>query len=271
MFSLPTSDLRQVEIYRLCDSQLAFEEQAELLVSMAPDRLTPYRDTGQFLHQDRPGVDQSCRYGLRFVSRRGGRSPFSNLVQSQPIYPAQPPTQLTSQVQQDRISVRWKPPTENIDGSRPPRVEGYLVNSDHFVFRPEHVDLEFQFEEVQSYQVQTVSRRGEALVLSDFSETLTLVPKDTFPPSVPQGLTILSVQGKVQLAWDANDDKDLRGYFVFRGTDPNHFEKSSLLITINTYLDESATAGRTFYYRVSATDRAGNESPQSETVNITVR
>ena len=271
MFSLPTSQVREVEIYRLCDSQLAFEEQAELLVGMAPDRLTPYRDTGQFLHQDRLEVNQSCRYGIRFVSRRGGRSPFSNLVQSQPIYPAQPPTQLTSQVQQDQISVRWKPPTENIDGSRPAHVEGYLVNSEHFVSRPEHVDLEFQFEEVQSYQMQTVSRRGEALVLSDFSETLTLVPKDTFPPSVPQGLTILSVQGRVQLAWDANDDKDLRGYFVYRGTDQNHLEKSSLLITINTYLDESTTAGRTFYYRVSATDRAGNESPQSETASVAVR
>ena len=87
MFSLPNSDVREVEIYRLCESQLTFEEQAELLVGIAPDRLAPYRDTGQFLHLDRPKVHQSCRYGLRFVSRRGGRSPFSNLVQSQPIYP----------------------------------------------------------------------------------------------------------------------------------------------------------------------------------------
>ena len=113
----------------------------------------------------------------------------------------------------------------------------------------------------------------------DTTNDLTAQQEDTFPPSGPKNLTTLIVEGKVQLAWDNNNEKDLKGYFVYRGTEPSHLEKSSPLITINTHMvwdsfntpNKATTAGQTFYYRVTAVDHTGNESPQSETVNITVR
>jgi fibronectin type 3 domain-containing protein len=117
------------------------------------------------------------------------------------------------------------------------------------------------------------------ITFPDTTNDLTAQQEDTFPPSVPKNLTTLIVKGKVQLAWDNNNEKDLKGYFVYRGTEPSHLEKSSPLITINTHMvwdsfntpNKATTAGQTVYYRVTAADHTGNESPQSEMVNITVR
>ena len=279
IFSVPKNEFQQIEIYRLCDPKLDFEDHANLVENVTYKDLIPYQNADQFLYQGLLIADQACRYGLRLLDWQGNRSSFSKPVQFQPIYPAEPPIQLVYQVNQDRIIIRWNPPAKNIDGSRPAHIEGYLVNSQHTVSTPEYIDLEFQFGEMQSYRVQTISRSRKPLALSKFSTILTLIPKDTFPPSVPKNPTILIVEGEVQLAWDNNNEKDLKGYFVYRGTEPNRLEKSSPLITINTHmvwdsfspLDKATTAGQTFYYRVAAVDQTGNESPQSETVNITVR
>jgi len=279
IFSVPKNDFQQVEIYRICDPKLDFEDHANLVENVTYKNLIPYQNTDQFIYQSLLIADQACRYGLRLLDRQENRSSFSKLVQFQPIYPAEPPAQLSYQVKQDRIVIRWNPPTKNTDGSRPAQIEGYLVNSQHTVSTPEYVDIEFKFGEIQSYRVQTISRSKNPLALSKFSKILTLIPRDTFPPLVPKNPSILIVEGEVQLTWDNNNEKDLKGYFVYRGTEPNLLEKSSPLITINTHmvwdsfstLDKATTTGQTFYYRVTSVDQTENESPQSETVNITVR
>ncbi|MFQ5928190.1 MAG: fibronectin type III domain-containing protein [Acidobacteriota bacterium] len=270
VFSLPPEEIRWVEVYRQCGTILTPSEKAEPLARIERNKLLVYREQEKFLFEDRPGLSQTCSYTLRFVNRQGRRSPFSNIVQAARLPPAQPPSNLRREVQQDRIIVRWDPPTENIDGSRPVHLVGYLVNSKHFVSNPEYTDLEFQFGEVQSYQVQSVTHRADPLIFSEFSDTLKVVPRDEFPPSVPQNITALDLEGKVRILWDTNKEADLRGYFVYRGTDPNQLEKSSQLVRINIYQDESVTSGKTYYYQVSAVDKAGNESPKSETVSISI-
>ncbi|MDA2933807.1 hypothetical protein MYX82_05635 [Acidobacteria bacterium AH-259-D05] len=268
VFSLPSHEIRWVEIYRQCGSNPSPPEQS--LVRLEPEELSHYNQGNKFFFEDHPGLSQPCSYWLRFVNRQGLRSPFSNLAQTLPIPPARPPTNLRYQVHQTQIVVKWDAPVANIDGSQPPRLAGYLVNSKHLVRQPEYTETEFQFGQEHSYQVQSVSREADPLILSGYSDTLKFVPRDEFPPGIPQNITILSLEGKVQIFWDANKESDLKGYFVYSGTDPNRLRKSSSSITINRYVDESVTTGKAYYYQLSAMDRAGNESPKSDIVTITV-
>ena len=270
VFSLPPQEIEWVEIYRRCGEDLSFTEQAEALARVEGNKLSRHLEEGKFFFEDHPGWSQTCRYGLRFGNRQGRRSPFSNFVETVSIPSAQPPTNLRYQLHQDRLVFRWDPPTENIDGSRPPHLVGYLVNSQHLVSEPEYSDFDFQFGEMQTYRVQSVSRGADPLILSQFSDTLRTVPRDAFPPETPQNITAFFLEGEVQVLWNANRETDLDGYFIYSGPDPNRLEKSSASITINKYVDDSVEPGKTYYYQLSAVDRTGNESPKSETISITL-
>ena len=269
MFSLPAGEIEKVEIYRRADAPIRAGGEAELIRRIPSQDLLRDEDSGRFVFQDRPaGRDRTWYYALRFVNEQGRRSDFSRAVHTRLPVAALPPVELTDEVHEDRIVVRWRAPEANIDGSRPAHVVGYLVDSRDFVSKTEYVHREFQFGEPQTYRVQTVTRRADPLILSEFSDTLTVVPRDVFPPTVPQNLTALFWEGKIRVLWDANKEVDLQGYFLYKGRCPDRLEKSSSLVMINSYTDESAAPEVTWYFQATAVDKSGNESARSKTVQV---
>ncbi len=271
VFSLPPGEIERVEIYRQCGSNPSLTEEAETTARLQRNQLSPYHEENEFVFEDNPGLDQTCIYGLRFANNQNRRSPFSNFVRTTPLPSARPPTALRYQVQQDQIAVTWDPPTENVDGSQPPQIVGYLVNSKHPVSTTEYSDLEFRFGEVQSYHVQTMSRDADPLILSPFSNTLSIIPGDEFPPATPQNVSAFVLEGRALIFWDENPEDDLEGYFLYSGTDVNHLKRSSSSISINRYVDESVVPSQTYYYQLSAVDQVGNESSKSEPLSVTVQ
>ena len=271
VFSLPPGEIERVEIYRQCGINPSLTEEAEVTARLQRDQLSPYHEGNEFVFEDSPGLDQTCIYGLRFANNQNRLSPFSNFVQTTPVPSARPPTALRYQVQQDQIVVNWDPPTENVDGSQPPQIIGYLVNSKHRVSTAEYSDLEFRFGEVQSYRVQTISQDADPLILSPFSHTLRVSPRDEFPPATPQNVSAFVLEGEVQVFWDENKEADLEGYFLYSGTDVNLLKRSSSSITITRYVDESVVPGQSYYYQLTAVDQVGNESSKSEPVSVTVQ
>lgn len=95
---------------------------------------------------------------------------------------------------------------------------------------------------------------------------------DTTPPEPPSGLSATSQDGAVLLEWNAVQAEDLAGYNVYRSTssgvntsgDPLESEVSSA-----EYVDETAENGTTYYYGVTAIDKAENESGSSGEVEKT--
>ena len=270
-FSLPAEEIEEVEIYRQTDTPIRADSGAKPAVRIGVQDLLRDEEAGRFLFRDRPGSgDQTWYYSLRLVNESGRRSDLSKSVHTAPRVAALPPVELTGEVREDRVIVRWRAPEANIDGSRPPNVVGYRVNSDSFVSENEYMDRDFHFGEPQVYTVQTVTRRADPLILSKFSDTLTVVPRDVFPPRTPQNLTTLFWKGKIRILWDANKEADLQGYLVYRGRSRDGLEKSSSLVMINNYTDKDAAPGVTWYYSVTALDESGNESAQSKTVEVSV-
>lgn len=139
-------------------------------------------------------------------------------------------------------------------------------------------DASFEFGKSYVYTVRTVAEPEGASIESSDSSPAIVTPHDTFPPAVPQGL-VAAVLAKgpanapeVDLSWSINTEPDLAGYKLYRserqGT-PGEVVTPDLLLS-PAYRDTSVQPGRHYWYKVTAVDRAGNESGHSVEVEAEV-
>ena len=96
---------------------------------------------------------------------------------------------------------------------------------------------------------------------------------DDTPPAVPVGLTgKIDSAGIVRLEWNANTEKDLGGYHVFRGVQKGEemMRLTPEMITKNTFEDKVAleNLNSKVYYYVVSLDKRKNQSQPSEIIEI---
>jgi fibronectin type 3 domain-containing protein len=92
------------------------------------------------------------------------------------------------------------------------------------------------------------------------------MPTDRTPPAPPSGITVVPGVGRVFLTWSENKERDLAGYHVYRSTKSGG-EAERLTekpISRSTFSDESVQQGMTYFYKITAVDRTGNESAPSK-------
>jgi len=91
-------------------------------------------------------------------------------------------------------------------------------------------------------------------------DALGAITLDTIPPETPKNATATGRDNSVALAWDENKENDLSGYVIYRSETPlSGFQKIEQ--TEFTHFGDNNTVNlETYYYRISAVDRAGNES-----------
>jgi len=93
----------------------------------------------------------------------------------------------------------------------------------------------------------------------------TPAPPDEEDPTAPTGLEATATTARVDLTWTASTDNvDVTHYQVFR--DGNSVGTPSTA----SFSDTGVTAGATYSYTVQAFDAAGNSSPPSEALVVTV-
>ena len=110
------------------------------------------------------------------------------------------------------------------------------------------------------YRVMAVDKAGNE---SNFAleSAYRLVP-DTTAPATPRGLTATASVGGIALDWADNSEPDLAGYNVSRRVvgETGFTKLNGALLRDSKYDDTKAPVGKTSYYRVTAVDKAGNES-----------
>ena len=243
-----------------------------------------YTDPLQFA-----GQAARLRYAIRFVNASGQKAGFSNFFLLEPAARvAGAPTSLSATVTQDAIELDWDAPTANVDGSTPVSLLGYNIyrsGSDKVpgkllnttpVSDTNFDDAFFEFDKPQFYFVRAVSvGTGGEPVESRESNIIQLVPKDSFPPSPPAAITLAATPTTISIFFATNPEKDVVGYRLYRSLDQN-LEKAKwdLLtrdpLTANTFLDQRVESGKTYYYYLTAIDKAGNVSEPSDVVSETV-
>ena len=111
----------------------------------------------------------------------------------------------------------------------------------------------------------TANQNGNAWVMHMVAFRADPGTPDTTPPSTPTGLTATPTStSQINLTWNASTDNvGVVGYKVFRnGT-------QIATPTTTSYNNTGLSASTTYDYTVSATDAAGNNSPQSAIVSAT--
>lgn len=289
-------NIARIDIYRLAEplnspqriTEEEFSNRATLITVMpvtdadfGVNKTLQYRDQLQFANQA-----ARLRYAVRLVNASGQKAAFSNVLLIEPAAKiAQNPTSLSAEVSQDAITLRWQPPTANIDQTTPPSVLGYNIyrsDSDKTpgrllnktpVPRADYADEFFEFGKSYFYFVRTVSPGLAAEpVESTESNILAVKPVDTFAPSAPAAITIAAAPGSISIFWAVNPEKDIKGYALYRSEDPDKpvAEWERLTPTLwdrNTYQDTRVERGKRYYYYLTATDVFGNTSPPSDPIS----
>jgi fibronectin type 3 domain-containing protein/predicted small lipoprotein YifL len=270
-----------------------FEKISRLAVLIKRERFAEYQTRrgvapGKFRYfYELTGKDftqRSLAFGLIVKDRKKRKSAFSDVISIEPKIISLPPKVIKAAVFKDRIEITWNPPEKNIDQSSPPNFKGYniykqgdegsarLLNS-QLVKERKYNDKDILLGEVYHYFLRAVASDSPPLAESDSSDVIEVLAKDTFAPAVPSGLVSIAAEDFISISWDANLEKDLAGYRVWRKMEG---EDKYILLTPqpvqeNAFNDTNVEKNKRYYYAVSAQDRSGNESPKSESVFQTIK
>ena len=139
-------------------------------------------------------------------------------------------------------------------------------------------DETFEWEKPYEYNLSVIATEGlsggkKTEFESDPTPPVNITPHDVFPPARPTGVQAVysgTLEGAgefIDLTWNANSERDLAGYNVYRH-DEQEFAttavkiNSKLLVT-PSFRDQSIQKSRRYFYSVSAVDVRNNESERS--------
>lgn len=206
--------------------------------------------------------------GVRTASPKGRWSAWSNFLVLDIVPPLpKPAVQAESVAEGARLTWQGKAPSYRVFRSAEKEETFTRIGQGDGT---EFVDAKAEFGKSYRYQVQLVQRTGEREAESEISETITFVPKDSFAPGVPTGLSALVGVATVELAWERNLEKDFAAYRVWRATGDEAFQPLAEKLNSPAYSDKEVEKGKAYRYAVSSVDREGNESARSEEAKVTI-
>ncbi|RMD67776.1 hypothetical protein D6817_00550, partial [Candidatus Pacearchaeota archaeon] len=120
-------------------------------------------------------------------------------------------------------------------------------------------------EKVGSFQFQGVDLAGQAG--TQISEGAVFIV-DTLPPDVVESVKAEGQENAIKLTWNFEESADK--FRIYRSTSPNVGKADFYVETEEqSYVDNNVESGKTYYYKVSAVDEAGNEGRLSPEVYAT--
>ena len=292
--------IRRIDIFRLAErpdaplplTEEEFAARSTLIGSVTYETMQTGGDTLTYIDTlELAGQPTRLRYALRYVNASGQRASFSNFLLIEPAARiAEPPTLVApAEETENAITIRWRAPLTNIDGSTPVNLLGYNVYrisqsqtevsqtpiNSALVTGNAYVDKSFQIGEQYNYIVRSVSLgTGGAQVESLNSNVVAVAPRDVYPPSAPTSITVAAAPGRLSLFFPANPERDVAGYNIYRSVDPNLPKEqwaklNDALLTRTTFQDERVEPGKKYYYYLTAVDTSGNTSAPSDVVSET--
>lgn len=290
-----TDYINRIDVYRLAEPRTTpeqiteeeFSSRATLIDSIPVNeedfsfKTFTYSDNLKFSAQD-----ARLRYAIKFVNNSGQKASFSNFLTIEPSPRiAKNPENLSTVVNQEAIILKWEKPETNVDGSTPVNILGYNIYKKEADDTPakkinsspvsdtQYEDNFFEFEKKYIYFVRTLSIGSEGEPVESInSAEVEITPKDTFPPSAPESITIAASPNSISLFFAANPEKDILGYKIYRSTDNSiPLENWELLtkepINTNTFVDRNFQSGIRYFYYLKAIDRYNNVSQPSKIVS----
>ncbi|HWW50114.1 MAG TPA: fibronectin type III domain-containing protein [Verrucomicrobiae bacterium] len=136
---------------------------------------------------------------------------------------------------------------------------------------PSYRDTQVELGKTYVYRVRSVVEYPRETLESADSRACMLTVVDTTPPSAPQGLVVVLVPAHDQtpahneLSWAISSETDVAGYNIYRSEQSGVLGSrlNDELLRTPAFRDMNGLPGHRYFYRVTAVDRSGNESPPS--------
>jgi hypothetical protein len=274
--------------------------------SIPPERVDAYIKNNRVEFRDPltpANLTQTAGFPLAYMVRtravKARASGDSNLITLRIYPPPNAPADVRTEVTETAIIIRWEgtaapqgatfagyhvyrarvepgqpgagPNTPATNSPSPEELLGTAASA-------EYRDLRFEFGQTYVYTVRAVAAFGPDQVESADSVPASVTPRDVFPPATPVGLEAAIVpatpQGAayIELSWAISAEPDLAGYRVYRGDreDATSQPMNMELLPSPEFRDMSVVGGGRYFYRVTAVDRSGNESPMSNAVPVQI-
>jgi fibronectin type 3 domain-containing protein len=222
---------------------------------------------------------QAYSYRVQALSVRGGASPMSDEVRIAPLLSLAIPKGLAVQANDGSVKLSWEPITTRMDGSSYDGFVGYnlyrATESGRYEDQPLNKeplrttlfkDTAVANDRTYYYMVRSVDSPALPWKESLNSEEVSATPRDMTPPARPTELTVVPGVGRAFLTWNENKERDLAGYHVYRSAKSgrDYTRLTNKVLARTTFSDETAKQGAVYYYTITAVDRSGNESAQSQ-------
>jgi hypothetical protein len=223
-------------------------------------------------------------YAIKVLNNKKQDAGFSNLISLRVLPVPNSPEGIRFSFTEQFIQLNWQSPTRNIDGSTVREDLKYnvyrsLVSEarvrDRLTITPiaelSFNDTSMVLGQTYYYVVRSVINSPEGPIESFDSQEYEARNVDTYPPKIPTEVTAISNGQSISIVWLPNTESDLSGYYVYRSGEERTYKKlTEQIITTASFIDASVEKGKTYYYRVKASDKSGNESGYSEEASDTV-
>jgi hypothetical protein len=202
-------------------------------------------------------VGQEIAFQVRLQNAKGRYSAPSNQVVRRVVAPVATPAGFTAKPVPNGMALQWTGAGQTWLVFR----DGAQVAS---VTKAEYLDAAVEAGKSYRYQVQASMAAGTDVAVSEKTGETTVAYTDTFAPAQPAGLNVIASTNANELSWERSTEADLKHYRVWRD--------GVLLadaVDVPAYTDRTVESGKKYRYAVSAVDAYGNESSQSQPVEIT--
>lgn len=248
----------------------AYKEGDKLVLSDSLQNL----ETGEML-------ESVFAYATKALNNKKQDAGFSNLIAVRVYLVPNPPDSIRFSFGEQFIKLNWMSPTLNVDGSPITKMLKYNVYrttmplarvrerlTSTAITETGFQDTAIVLGQTYYYTVRASVDFPEGPVESFDSNEYEAKNVDTYPPRPPAELTAVSDGNSMSLVWLPNTEDDLAGYYVYRSGAERDFKRlTPQVITTASFNDNSVEKGRTYFYRVRALDKIGNESDSSEEVS----
>lgn len=144
--------------------------------------------------------------------------------------------------------------------------------------QPSYKDQAVESGRIYSYVVRSTAKYVSGSVESQDSNRVEIAFAPISQPAAPERLVGTVIPGNgpalptVELSWAIGPETNIAGYNVYRSdteSSPGTRVNTSLVL-VPVFRDSSVASGQRYFYRVTAVNRAGDESEPSATVEVTL-
>lgn len=276
---LPVADLTATEVGDKIDLQftvptrttedILLTEKPHLVASIG-DKTYPIDSDEPIAHAEIPATPfygQDVRVTVKALNARQLDAGASNAVGLRVVSALPVPTNLKAVAVPTGVQVSWDAPEKSFTVFRQGPGDKALTKLDTTPSSP-YIDKNTEYGKEYRYAVQ--ASESPAILSQLVEMPKPMVPRDTFPPAVPQALAAVVGTQSVELVWDQSTESDLAGYRVYRDAGSGQFERVGESHDRPSFSDKTVEKGKRYRYAVTAYDNAGNESGLSEPVDALI-